>query len=133
VNWAKRVLTLLVLANWFACIVHCQAEQGLLSASNNTNAQFAFQTASHGDGNGEDHVCDWVATGGYKASESHVVAPKLNYSLNPAFAEILPGEKLPSPNQVHAFEWSNAPPEQRDIFLFVCRTALPVRAPSFVS
>jgi FtsP/CotA-like multicopper oxidase with cupredoxin domain len=80
---------------------------------------------------GEDcHICEWVATGGIKASESHVAAPGLVPILIPEFAPAPQRERDLPPKQVHLAEWSIPPPDPVGTFLFVCRTALPVRAPT---
>lgn len=130
-NWAKQTLALLVLANWFACIVHCQCEQARLASNSTDSIQTSFVTPPQA-GDGEDcHVCDWVATGGYKTSESGIVVPDLAAVLMPAFIPPLHHE-LPV-SQAHFAEWSTPPPDLPGTFLFVCRTALPVRAPSLVS
>ena len=131
VNWAKQVLALLVLANWFACIIHCQAEQARL-ADNPSNSSHPSFTAPSQAGGGEDcHICDWVATGGYKTSESRVAVPDL---VTIPLLPIPPAPCVePSLAQVHFAEWSTPPPDSPSTFLFVCRTALQVRAPSIAS
>lgn len=124
-------MTLLVLANWFACIVHCQSEQARLPSNPVGSLQTGFVAASQASGGEDCHVCDWVATGGYKTSESRVVAPDVVPVLMPTFTPV-PHSSLPV-TQVHFAEWSTPPPDLPGTFLFVCRTALPVRAPSLAS
>jgi hypothetical protein len=133
VNWAKRVLVLLVLANWFACVVHCQSEQAQLIGNSTKDLQPSFQAASQ-DGSAEDsHICDWVVTGGNKASENLIAAPEIISELIFIFAPALHQDAKLPPKQAHFAEWSTPPPDSPGTFLFVCRTALPVRAPSLPS
>ena len=132
-NWAKRVLILLVLANWFACVVHCQSEQAQLFGNPTKDLQPSFQATSQTNGGEDSHICDWVVTGGCKASESLIAAPKIVPALSPAFTPALHHDaKLPL-KQANFAEWSTPPPDLPGTFLFVCRTALPVRAPCFAS
>jgi hypothetical protein len=130
---AKRVLALLVLANWFACIVHCQSEQAQWIGNPTKVLQPGFQAASQtGSGEGS-HICDWVVTGGYKASEGLINVPGILAGLMPAFTLALHNDAKLPPKQAHFAEWSTPPPDLPGTFLFVCRTALPVRAPCLAS
>lgn len=135
ISWSvqrtKQVLTLLLLANWFACVVHCQLGQARLVGSLAKDSRPSFQAASPGNSGEECHICQWVATGGYKASDSRLAGPELVPVLMPAFTPA-PQHELP-PKQSHFAEWSTPPPDLGGTFLFVCRTALPARAPSFDS
>src|SRR5579859_7773040 len=132
-HWAKRVVVLLVLANWIACIVHCQSEQAQSVGNSLEIHQPSFQASSPG-GSGEDsHICDWVVTGGYKTSESFTAAPEILGELISAFMPAVHQDTKLPPKQAHFAEWSTPPPDLPGTFLFVCHTALPVRAPSLAS
>jgi len=129
-GWPKQVLILLMLANWFACIVLCQSEKARLDGNPTRLDQSSFRAASRANSGEDCHICEWVATGGIKASESHVAAPGLVPILIPEFAPAPQRERDLPPKQVHLAEWSIPPPDPVGTFLFVCRTALPVRAPT---
>ena len=134
VNRAKQILALLVLANWFACIVHCQAERCSMAGFGTGPARVVCHVASQAaDGEECPGICDWVVTGGCKAAESRVEAPEW-FAVQVA---PLPGAgqapKQLAQDQGALVEWSTARPERADTFLFYCRTALPPRAPSFVA
>lgn len=131
-NRLKQVLTLLLLANWFACIAHCQLELSLGEGHPILRAQTGFQAPSPASEGADDHICDWVVTGGYKISESRVAAPDWVASLLPDFHPPLSPQAPPPLPLVHFAEWSTPPPVRADSFLLVCRTALPVRAPAFI-
>lgn len=87
-KWVKQILTVLVLANWFACIVHCQSEQARLTSNSVGAVRTSFVAASQANGGEDCHVCDWVATGGYKTSESRVMAPDVVTVLLPTFTPV---------------------------------------------
>jgi hypothetical protein len=131
VNWAKQALTLLVLANWFACIVHCQAEQMFATESGTASHRVTCHPAAQGANDGECHgICDWVVTGGYKASEQRVESPDLLSTQVSALLEDLDIQARSDQNQAALAEWSTPPPEHTNSFIYFCRTALPPRAPS---
>ena len=78
-------------------------------------------------------ICDWVVTGGYKASESRVEAPEWFAVSVPALLGACQTPKPLPQDQRALAERSIPPPERADTYLFYCRTALPPRAPSFVA
>jgi hypothetical protein len=133
VTWAKNVLTMLVLANWFACIVHCQSEQAVPLTSGGSSRAVCHAASQPKDGGDCPGICDWVVSGGYKASENRVDLPdRLSAHLSALFqAKDSPAPLGPSK---HTFvQLSNASPKHLRTFLDFCRTALPPRAPSLLA
>jgi len=128
----KSLLTVLLLANWFACTAHCQLEKTGFYHESGSQAC----TGSHSDSSGHDdsQVCDWVNSGGLQASDVRVVAPEapLAIALASLLATCLCEERL-SPDSHGGAESSVVPPELVHTFQFVHRTALPARAPSLAS
>ena len=98
-----------------------------------THAQPSFGAVSHDNDSCDDHICDWVVTGGYKASERHDLPQNLVYSFSPLLIDILPKEEPLPLDKIPFAEWSKPPPGQAEIVLFVCRTAQPARGPSLFS
>ena len=130
-NWARHLATLLVLANWFACIVHCQAEQVLATESGTASSRLICHATTQGaDGEECPGICDWVVTGGYKASDNRVESPDAFSSQ--ILALFGAPEKLEPADlgQSELADWSTPPPERTNSFIYFCRTALPPRAPS---
>ena len=126
----KSILTLLVLANWFACTGHCAFERTSLPASVTAGVNLQSQAAcvtpeeSH-------HICDWVLSGGYAFSETRVTLPAFAPHMDAVLA--LLHRELLSQEECGVSDCGIDPPRPISTFLFVCRTALPVRAPSSVS
>ena len=133
-NWAKKVLTLLVLANWFACIVHCQSEEAFAIDRSGGPSRAVCHAASQPQSGGDcPGICDWVVSGGYKASENRVNLPD---RFSSQFSALFQGVENPAPlgpNQQVLAQWSNAPPKHLNTFLDFCRMALPPRAPSLLA
>lgn len=132
-NWLKQVLTVAVLANWFACMVHCQAEQARLGRGSQERVASVVQVAAHAVEGDDCCVCDWVATGGCQAPDARVMAPALALAAVPVFAECLQVPRVSRRDDAPFVEWSSPPPEPSDSFVFFCRTALPVRGPSIAA
>lgn len=128
----KAVLTVLVLANWFACALHCQAEAaGLLhkaSLGGASSPQAALSAANYPDSD----ICDWVVTGGLDASDTRVAAPVFTPIPVAAFVRDATARPLVLPADLQfQTRGSLAPPALlRSSVHFVLRTALPARAPS---
>lgn len=129
----KSLLTVLLLANWFACTAHCQLEKtGFLHAPDSHQGACS-RSDSESNGHDDSRVCDWVTSGGLQATDIRVVAPEaLAVALAPLFATDACDERL-SLKSGGLIEWSVAPPELVHTFQFVLRTALPARAPSLAS
>jgi hypothetical protein len=129
----KSVLTMVLLATWFACTLHCQFEKD--GPFHNAAAQASIHSeAAHCDlDDADSHVCDWVTTGGLHVSDSRVSAPEFVAVPLFAFLGIVFSDLLIPPEPSSQSERSVAPPELRASFHFVFRTALPARAPSIAS
>ena len=133
VRGLKTLLTVLLLANWFACTAHCQVEKtGFFNESGSHHCP-GGHSDSESSGHGDSRVCDWVTSGGLQATDIRVVAPEaLAVALAPLLATDLCDERL-TPNSRGGAESSVAPLELVHTFQFVLRTALPARAPSLAS
>jgi hypothetical protein len=129
----KTLLTLLLLANWFACTVHCQLEQtGLLHEVVAYSAN-DVQTFSDGCYNEESQVCDWIVSGGLQVSDSRVSAPEFSALPLAAFLHAALSDAIECSDPAGCNQSSTVPPELVSSVLFVLRTALPARAPSLLS
>lgn len=121
---------MLVLANWFACTVHCQLEKTGLFHKGAQAGVSAHKATSDINGLDSD-ICDWVVSGGLHVSDNRVAAPEFSPAPLVAFLAFALSDLavLADEPQVQC-ERSLAPPELRSSFHFVFRTALPARAPS---
>jgi len=127
----KTLLTLLLLANWFACTENCQLKKSRLVQNLAGNGGANFQAVSN---NADDsRICDWIASGGYKNSESKVVVPEFVMAFLPTFWEATLDEQRLALKADCQTEWSTAPPEFFPTVHFASRAALPARAPSLAS
>jgi hypothetical protein len=133
----KTVLTVLLLANWFACTLHCQLEkQGLFSKRTALGAHggISDQSVVSTLGDDDSNVCDWVTTGGLQVSDNRVSAPEFFPAPLVAFLGIAFSDLVILFDEPRSqCQRSVAPPELRSSFHFVFRTALPARAPSIAS
>lgn len=129
----KTLLTVLLLANWFACTAHCQLEKtGFIHESGSHHCP-GSHSDSESSGHDDSQVCDWVNSGGIQATDIRVVAPEaLAVALAPLLATDLCEERL-MPNSRGRAGSGVAPLELVHTFQFVLRTALPARAPSLAS
>ena len=127
------MLTLLVLANWFACTVRCELEKIHFDHHSAVHDTASIQSQSSTTTDEDCRVCDWVMAGGCKTPESRIAVPVFVAALTPAFLNLSPPDNFFPPKYSSHAGWSAPPPEQAAIFLSVCRTALPVRAPSILS
>ena len=124
---------MLVLANWFACTVHCQLEKtGLLHKLAGHSATVGVQTVA--DASDEDcQICDWVVSGGLQGSGSRIAAPEFVAFPLVDFLRVAFSDLIALPKSVTQSQWSIAPPDLGSSVQFALRTALPVRAPSLIS
>lgn len=129
----KTLLTLLLLANWFVCTVHCQLEQtGLCKEVATHSAVVGVQTVSDACFDADASVCDWIVSGGLQVSKSRVSAPQfIALPLATFLHDALTDTIKPSPGGDH--QSRSVPPELVSSVLFDLRTALPARAPSIIS
>ena len=129
----KTMLTLLVLTNWLVCTAHCQFEQAGLCHKAAEQCSLNVQTPPADCQADDGPVCDWIISGGLQKSDAGVSAPEfvalpLADFLRVAFDNVSANPEPPGHNQS-----SIVPPEFSSSVLFVLRTALPARAPSFLS
>jgi hypothetical protein len=126
-NRLNRVTSLIVMALWLSCLVHCGTAKlmgaGLIACCGEVSNDGGETPVS-------GHcVCDLTKTGVFLATEHPVALPpaagievfKLFSSL-----EVRPLENLPA-------QIISSPPDLPACWQFVFRTASPPRAPSFVS
>jgi len=124
----------MVLANWLVCIVHCQAEQAFAMESGTAPAWvICHATAQQPNGEECTGICDWVVTGGYKASDNRVESPHLSSSQILILFDAPAKLELIDAGPAALAEWSTPPPESTNSFIYFCRTALPPRAPSCIA
>ncbi len=129
----KTVLTVLLLANWFACTAHCELKKSQSPQNPAGHGNAHFQGASNSADADDSQICDWVASGGYKNSESNVVVPEFVLAFVPTFWKVALDEQLLTLKAGCQSESSTAPPELVPTVPFASRTALPARAPSIAS
>lgn len=133
VHGLKTLLTVLLLANWFACTAHCQLEKFGFLHEGGSHHSAGAQSDSEPNGHDNSRICDWMTSGGLQAADIRVTAPEaVAVVLAPLFANDACDERL-ALNSGGVIEWSVAPPELVHTFQFVLRTALPARAPSLAS
>jgi hypothetical protein len=132
VRLLKTVFTMLVLVNWFACTLHCELEKTGLLRKASPAGNSTKPSVSETRGNVDSDVCDWVANGGLDASGLRVTAPEFAAVPLLAFVGSNLGDLAALPDEPCVQrQGSLAPPELlRPSVHFVCRTALPARAPS---
>ena len=132
-NRLKSLLTLLVLANWFACTAHCQSEKSRLIQNPDGRSSVSLQTASPRGGSENCHICDWVASGGYENAASRIVLPESVTPTPSDFLKAVLDAQLRAQESDGQTEWSTAPPDLTPTVHFASRAALPARAPSIAS
>ena len=127
----KTLLTLLLLANWFACTENCQLKKSRLVQNLAGHGRANFQAVSN---NADDsRICNWIASGGCKNSESKIVVPKFVMTVLSTFWQATLDEQGLALKSDLQTEWSTAPPELSPTVHFTSRAALPARAPSIAS
>lgn len=120
------------MANWFACTGHCALERAVGFPRTFATGDGVTSHASCVKSEESQRICDWVLSGGYAFSATRVTLPQFNPLPDPALAALF--RELASQQQDYNIGVRGIdPPIPTDTFLFVCRTALPVRAPSFLS
>lgn len=132
VRLSQTVLTMFLLANWFACTLRCQFE-GTDRVRGSTQVEITAQKGISDQDGPDSGICDWMASGGLEYSDASVPAPEFSSAplvdfQHSAFSESLVSSAREPQAQC---EQSQAPPELRASFHFVFRNALPARAPSF--
>ena len=130
-NKLKSIFSFLVLASWLSCTLHCQlAMAGVLQPQKAFAALDAPASAPDSD---EDSVCSWMESGGCEARDCSIA---VDFPL----VECAPFESLwtlifanPVPRVCSDGNVEPVPPELPQSWQFSLRTALPARAPSFIS
>ena len=125
VNWLRTVITLVMLALWPLAVMHCKLE---------TIPGLEFLRCASDTPTGSDcqrDGCETVESAAYKTPDNQDIAPEPVFEI--AMLSMLL-EREDCPYEKH-FCWPEtaAPPEFRKSWQFSFRTALPPRAPSFVS
>jgi hypothetical protein len=109
-----------LLANWFACTLHCQVEQVGMSR----------KVAQTGTPKADSDVCGWVVSGGLDVSDSRTAVQEFTPLALIAPCSVLAADLVIFSDEMRVQnKWSVAPPEMRASFQFLLRTALPARAP----
>jgi hypothetical protein len=129
VKLAKKTFVLALVALWALMTNHCGLENipGLKFLACSPQTEAAHQPSDCGD----NDACATVESGIYKSEESQVLAGKASFA-PVAFTLVLLSEFAPlepAASQVSA----EPPPEFVHTWQFSFRTALPPRAPSFLS
>jgi len=118
-----------MVALWPLVVSHCDLEQ---------LPGFQFLACGNGDTNTphqekqcETDSCAAVESGLYKTESGHLEVPTPSIDLSPFLtASLLEATRLDSASNVN---FDSVPPEIPSAWRFLLRTALPPRAPSFVS
>lgn len=125
----RTVLTLLMVALWPLVVSHCDLEQ-LPGFEFLACGDGAAQTP-HQDNECETDSCASVESGLYKTESGRLEVPTPSVTVSPLLtASLLEATRLDSASNV---TFDSAPPEIPTAWRFLLRTALPPRAPSFVS
>lgn len=128
VNLWKRILAGALVVLWVPLTMHCRLES--LPGMEFLVCCPHEDASPHQDSDCDDDVCAAIESASYKTENNRVVVP--TPVLAPALLLSIPLslEVIPAANHI-AFEAS--PPELPATWQFFFRTALPPRAPSFVS
>ena len=132
VKWLKTIMVMMVLALWVLATNHCRLEllPGLafLTCCDHATAE---PTGEHHEDDCEDDACAAVEEGLYKTESHQVTAHKPVFVLLASFLPP-PLERDTSALFARACP-TTVPLELPKVWQFTFRTALPPRAPSFVS
>lgn len=128
VNRLKGIVSVIVLALWASCTIHCELE--MFAAAEASSCCQGDEQPGGKPGSSESCVCRAIASGGYTVQKNApVAAPVPDVIL--VFTEIAQSEDVLREALVE--DLISAPPELPRIWQFSLRTALPPRAPSVVS
>jgi hypothetical protein len=129
VNRLKTIVSLTVLALWATCTLRCEMEV-LASSAAMSCCDEAGDESNEAPTQPKQCVCSFVQSGGFISEKSGVPMPL------PHFALITPSALPQADDSLHTpapAELISPPPELAKVWQFTFRTALPPRAPSFVS
>ena len=128
VNRLKGIMSVIVLALWASCTIHCELE--MFASAKASSCCQGDEQRSGKPASPESCVCTVIASGGYTVQKNApVAAPAPEVILE--FTEIPQSEDALREAVVEDLIF--APPELPRSWQFSLRTALPPRAPSFVS
>jgi hypothetical protein len=128
VNSWKRIVAGALLVLWVPLTMHCRLES--LPGMEFLVCCPHEDASPHQDSDCDDDVCAVVESASYKTENNRVVIPTPMLAPALLLSSLLSLEVIPAANPV-AFEAS--PPELPATWQFFFRTALPPRAPSFIS
>ena len=116
-------------------MVHCQLEQTGQFHKESAHSAPGVQTVSNvaDDCDSHSQVCDWIVSGGLQLSDNRVAAPEFVALPLAAFLHVALSDLIELSDPGGYNQSSTVPPELVSSLLFVLRTALPARAPSFIS
>jgi hypothetical protein len=125
----KRTIALTLLALWLPVSMHCSLETlpgfNLLDCCCDTGASQSAKDDC------AQSPCGEIEAGLYKIEDNPTDTPNLAIVL--AMASRIGAPQLPEPTPTTFLAADSSPPELAKTWQFSRRTALPVRAPSFVS
>ncbi len=125
----RTLLTLLLVALWPLVTSHCNLEQmpglGFLACADGTN------TAPPHENSCETDSCASIESGFYKIEDGHQAVPQPTLVPSAFLTAVLMEAVQPAASTSPVLD--GVPPELPKLWQFSCRTALPPRAPSFVS
>jgi hypothetical protein len=126
----RTLLTLLLVALWPLATSHCNLEQ-LAGLEFLACADAVATSFPHQDTDCETDSCASIESGFYKSEDGHQVVPAPPLIPSAFLTAIMLEAARPAASQSLILD--TAPPELPKVWHFTCRTALPPRAPSFVS
>jgi hypothetical protein len=130
VKSCRTLLTLLLVALWPLATSHCNLEQ-LASLEFLACADATTTTSPHQDNDCETDSCASVESGFYKTEDGQQVVPTPPLIPSAFLTAIMLEAAQPTASQSIILD--SAPPGLPQHWQFSFRTALPPRAPSFVS
>lgn len=130
VNRLKGILSVIVLALWASCTIRCELEM-FASAKASSCCNAGEESGGGAPASSPDHcVCSVIASGGYVVQKS---APLAALAPDAILVFTVAAESEAALREAVVEDLIFAPPELPKIWQFSLRTALPPRAPSFVS
>jgi len=125
----RTLLTLLLVALWPLVTSHCDLEQ--LPGLEFLTCADAAATTAHKDDACETDSCASIESGFYKTEDGRQVVPTPPLVPSAFLTAIL--QQAAQPSATTSIVLDSVPPELPKVWQFSFRTALPPRAPSFVS
>jgi hypothetical protein len=116
---------------WLPITAHCTLEMIPAFAAILACCDHEETSAPHQDNDCEQDGCASVESGNYRTQDHDALVVVPNFTLICLPESLMELSALP--DEVSLGLFATAPPEQRHIWNFTLRTALPVRAPSLAS